>query len=259
VSPAVHPTAVVHPEAEIAPGVRLGPYAVVGGGVRVGEGSEIGAHAVIEGPATFGRQNRIAPFAALGGPPQDLKYKGERTSLCVGDGNTFREFVTVNRGTTGGGGETRIGDGNLFMAYVHVAHDCRVGNRTILANNATLAGHVVVEDHVVMGGMAAVGQFVRVGESAFLAAGSMVSLDVPPYCLAQGDRARLLGLNVVGLRRRGFSKETLRFLESAYRIAFRSGLTLDDACARIMDEMPDVGPVAHFVEFLRAAKRGITR
>jgi UDP-N-acetylglucosamine acyltransferase len=258
-SPPIHPNAVIHPEAEVAPGVRVGAFAVVGAGVRIGEGTEVGSHSVLEGPTIIGRDNKIFPFAAIGQAPQDLKYKGERTTLVIGDGNSFREFVTLNRGTVGGGGETRIGDNNLLMAYVHVAHDCRVGNRVVFANNATLAGHVHVESHVVLGGMAAVGQFVRIGEGAFLGAGSMISLDVPPNCLAQGDRARLLGLNVVGLRRRGYSREQIHLLESAYRIAFRSGLTLDEACARIEEEIPDMPEVAHFADFLRRCQRGVTR
>jgi UDP-N-acetylglucosamine acyltransferase len=258
-SPPIHPTAVVHPEAELAPGVRIGPYAVIAAGVRIGEGTEVGPHAVIEGPTLLGRDNRVFPFASLGQAPQDLKYRGERTTLTIGDGNNFREFVTVNRGTSGGGGDTRVGDHNLFMAYVHVAHDCKVGNRTVFANNATLAGHVEIEDFVVVGGMAAVGQFARVGESAFVAAGAMVSLDVPPYCLAQGDRAKLFGLNVVGLRRRGLTRDQIHCIESAYRTAFRSGLTLDEACRRITEEMPDVPEVAKFVSFLRRCERGVTR
>jgi UDP-N-acetylglucosamine acyltransferase len=255
----VHPSAVVHPSARVGAGARIGPFAVVGEHVEVGAETEIRSHAVIEGPTTLGPRNIVFPFASLGTAPQDLKWRGEPTTLHIGEGNQFREFTTVNRGTVGGGGKTRIGDHNLFMAYVHVAHDCAVGSRTVFANNATLAGHVVVDDFVVLGGMAAIGQFVRIGESAFLGAGAMVSLDVPPYCLAQGDRARLLGLNVVGLRRRGISKDRIHELQSAYRIAFRSGLTLEEACSRISDEIAESPEVQRFVRFLRSSEKGITR
>lgn len=255
----VHPTAIVHPEAELAPGVRVGPYAVIGAGVRIDADTEVGPHAVIEGPTSIGRGNRIFPFASLGQAPQDLKYRGERTTLVVGDENLIREFVTLNRGTVGGGGETRIGDRNLLMAYVHVAHDCRVGDDTVFANAATIAGHVVIEDRVILGGMAAVGQFVRLGNGAFVAAGSMVSQDVPPFCLARGDRARLYGLNLVGLRRRGMAPATIRALEKAYRTVFRSGLTLDEACAQALHDAPDAAEVAQLVQFLRSCERGLTR
>jgi UDP-N-acetylglucosamine acyltransferase len=256
---AIHPTAVVHPEAVLEDSVRVGPYAVIGAKVHIGPETEIGAHAVIEGPTTLGRANRVYPFVSLGQPPQDLKYRGEPTVLTIGEGNTFREFVTVHRGTQGGGGETRIGDHNLFMAYAHVAHDCRVGSHVVFVNNATLAGHVSVDDHAVLAGKSAVGQFLRVGESAFLAAGAMVSLDVPPFCIAQGDRARLLGLNVVGLRRRGFSRETIQQIDEAYQIVFTSALGLDEACARLETELADVPEVARFVAFLRGCQRGPMR
>jgi UDP-N-acetylglucosamine acyltransferase len=257
--PKIHKTAVVHPEALVEEGVKIGPFAVIGPKVRLGPETEVGAHAVIEGPTTLGRANRVYPFVSLGQPPQDLKYQGEPTVLTIGEGNTFREFVTVHRGTKGGGGETRIGDHNLLMAYAHVAHDCRVGSHTVFVNNATLAGHVSVGDYTVLAGKAAVGQFLRVGESAFLAAGAMVSLDVPPFCIVQGDRARLLGLNVVGLRRRGFSREAIQQIDEAYQIVFASALGLDEACARLEAEMAGLPEVARFVAFLRGCQRGPMR
>jgi UDP-N-acetylglucosamine acyltransferase len=258
-APAIHPSAVVDPTARIGAGVRIGPFAVIGPEVALGDGCEVRAHAVLDGPSSFGAGCVVHSFAALGTPPQDKKWKGEHTQLVVGEGNVFRECVTVNRGTGHGGAVTRIGDHNLFMAYAHVAHDCTVGSHTVFANGATLAGHVVIEDHVGLGGMAAVGQFVRVGESAFLGANAMVSMDVAPYCLAQGDRARLFGLNVVGLRRRGFSGERLSAVEAAYRITFRSNLTLDEACAQLEAELGALSEIRHFVSFLRAGQRGLMR
>ena len=255
----IHPCAIVHAGAKLAADVRVGAFAVVGEGVELGEGTELRSHAVVEGPTVLGRANIVHPFASIGGPPQDLKYRGEPTRLVVGDENQFREYVTVNRGTTHGGGETRIGHKNLFMAYVHVAHDCSVGSRAVFANNATLAGHVSVGDYAVLSGMAACGQFVRIGEGAFLSAGAMASLDVAPYCMAQGDRAKLIGLNTVGLERRGVEKDRIDALQRAYRLVFREGVALDDACARLETEFPQTHEVLAFTQFLRGCARGLTR
>lgn len=255
----IHPSAIVHPGARLGAGVKLGPFAVIGDGVELGAGCDIRSHAVLEGPTVLGRDNLVYPFASIGSAPQDLKYRGEPTTLHIGDGNQFREFVTINRGTQGGGGDTTIGHENLFMAYVHVAHDCHVGNRTVFANNATVAGHVTIGDFAILSGLAAVGQFVRVGEGAFLGAGAMVSLDVAPFCMAQGDRAKLIGLNSVGLERRGVPAERIEALERAYRLVFREGHGLDEALLRLEALELQTPEITQLVQFLRKCERGLTR
>jgi len=255
---AIHRTAVVAPGAVLAAGVEIGPYAVIGAQVRIGAGTVVGAHAVIEGRTTIGERNRIFQFAALGAIPQDLKYQGEPTELVIGDDNQIREFTTLHIGTAGGGGVTSIGNRNLFMNFSHVAHDCRIGERVICANGATLAGHVTVEDYVIVGGLAAVHQFVRLGESSMLGGGAMVVQDVPPFCVVQGDRAGLVGLNVEGMRRRGFADDDVRGLRGAYRTLFRSGLTAKEAVRKVREE-PLGGPVERLVQFVENSKRGICR
>ena len=255
----IHPTAVVTPGAELDSGVQVGPYAVIGPHVRIGKDSCVGPHSVVEGRTTIGRDNRIFQFASVGAVPQDMKYRGEDSALTIGDRNTIREFATLNIGTRGGGMETRIGDDNLFMVYSHVGHDCRIGNHVILANCATLAGHVILEDYVGVGGLAAIHQFSRIGESAYLGGGAMVTNDVPPYCLAQGDRARLFGLNRVGLERRGFGEAQKRALKQAYRTFFFEGLSLKDAVERIRREQGDFPEAVHLADFIAASQRGICR
>jgi UDP-N-acetylglucosamine acyltransferase len=255
----IHPTAIVAPEAELHETVEVGPYSVIGPQVTVGAGTRIGPHVVIEGRTTIGERNRIFQFAAIGAIPQDLKYRGEPSRLVIGNDNRIREFTTIHIGTEGGGGVTTIGDGNLLMNFSHVAHDCRIGNRCILANGATLAGHVVLEDYVIVGGLAAVHQFVRLGESAMLGGGAMVVQDVPPFCIVQGDRAGLVGVNVEGLRRRGFSPETTRAIRGAYRTLFRSGLPLREAAARARADAPGIPEVEHLVRFVETSRRGICR
>ncbi|RMD82426.1 MAG: acyl-ACP--UDP-N-acetylglucosamine O-acyltransferase [Candidatus Dadabacteria bacterium] len=255
----MHPTAIVAEGARIGRGTRIGPYAVIGEGVSIGEDCWIGAHVVIEGETSLGARNRVFPFASLGTDPQDLKYRGEATRLEIGDRNTIREFATMNRGTAGGGGVTRVGDDNLFMAYSHVAHDCRVGNHVVLANAATLAGHVTVEDYAIVGGLVAIHQHARVGESALLGGGAMVSLDVPPFCIAAGDRARLHGLNVIGLQRRGFDKQTISDLRGAYRVLFQSSLKLRDALAELRSRYPNSPRVEQMARFIESSQRGICR
>lgn len=256
----VHPTALVHPGAKLAPGVQIGPFSVIGEHVTLGEGTIVGPHVVIEGRTTLGKHNRVFQFASLGAQPQDLKYKGEPSTLELGDGNQIREFVTMNTGTEGGGMVTRLGNQNLVMAYVHIAHDCIVGNRNVFANGATLAGHVVVDDETIIGGMAGVHQFARVGTGAMLSGGTLAPLDIPPYCIAQGDRAKLFGLNVVGMRRRGFKSEEIRNLKRAYKIAFHEGLRLQEAIERIAAaEFAGEPAVQRFADFLRGSKRGLTR
>lgn len=255
----IHPSAVIAPGAELDHRVRVGPYAVIGPQVRIGQDSSIGPHSVIEGRTTIGRENRIFQFASVGAIPQDKKYQGEDSGLTIGDRNTIREFATLNIGTTGGGLVTRIGNDNLFMVYSHVGHDCQIGNNVILANCATLAGHVMLEDYVGVGGLVAIHQFTRVGESAYLGGGTMVSLDVPPYCIAQGDRARLFGLNLIGLKRRGFSEQQLRALKKAYRTIFAEGLTLKEAAERTRREQASSLEAVHLAEFVAASQRGLCR
>ncbi len=255
----IHPSAVIAPGAELDHGVRVGPYAVIGPQVRIGRDSSIGPHSVIEGHTTIGCENQIFQFASVGAIPQDKKYQGEDSRLTIGDRNTIREFATLNTGTTGGGLVTRIGHDNLFMVYSHVGHDCQIGNNVILANCATLAGHVLLEDYVGVGGLVAIHQFTRVGESAYLGGGAMVSLDVPPYCVAQGDRARLFGLNLIGLKRRGFGEEQLNALKKAYRTLFAEGLTLKEAADRTRQERVSSPEVVHLTEFIASSQRGICR
>uniref|UniRef100_A0A831U0R1 Acyl-[acyl-carrier-protein]--UDP-N-acetylglucosamine O-acyltransferase n=1 Tax=Geobacter metallireducens TaxID=28232 RepID=A0A831U0R1_GEOME len=255
----IHPTAIVHPGAQVAEGVEIGPYAIIGEHVTVGRGTRIGAHSVIDGWTSIGEECRIFHMASVGGVPQDLKYKGEETWLRIGNRNIIREFTTLQPGTVTGIGETVIGDHNLFMAYCHVAHDCVVGNRVIMANGSTLAGHVVVEDFAILGGLSAVHQFVRIGESAMLSGGAMVVQDVLPYTIASGNRATSAGLNTVGLRRRGFSPEVISGIKKAYRLIFRSGLRLEEALARIRAEVAMSAEIAHLVEFAEKSERGICR
>jgi UDP-N-acetylglucosamine acyltransferase len=254
----VHPTAVVAPGAELAPGVEVGPYAVVGPHVRIGAGTRIGPHAVIDGRTTIGRDNRIFQFASVGAEPQDLKYRGEESRLEIGDRNIIREFATLNLGTTGGGMVTTIGSDTLLMNYSHVGHDCRVGNHCVLANSATLAGHVTIEDYVIVGGLAAIHQFVRIGESAILGGGAMVVHDVPPYCNATGDRAKLRGLNLIGLKRRGFDADQVRAIKSAYRLLFASGRPFSEARAHVAAELAGIPEVERLLAFLAASSRGVT-
>ena len=255
----VHPTAVVHPGARLHETVEVGPYSVIGPQVTIGAGSRVGPHVVIEGRTTLGARNRIFQFASVGADPQDLKYAGEDTELVLGDDNLVREFVSLHKGTVGGGGATRIGSGNLFMANSHVAHDCVVGNGCRIGNGSALAGHVTMEDHVIISGLAAVHQFTRLGKHAFISGGAMVTMDIPPYATAQGDRAELVGLNTVGLERSGYSKEQLERIKEAHRILFRSKLGLQEALARLRSELGGQPEVDHLIDFVMQSKRGLTR
>ena len=255
----IHLSAVVAPGAELDSGVKVGPYAVVGPHVRLGRETQVGPHAVIEGRTTIGRQNHIFQFASIGATPQDKKYAGEDSRLIIGDYNTIREFATVQPGTAGGGMVTRVGDHNLFMVYSHIAHDCTLGNHIVMANSANLGGHVTLEDCVVVGALVGIHQFARIGESAIVGAGAMVSLDVPPYCMAQGDRAYLFGLNLIGLKRRGFTISQLEILKKAYRTLFAEGEPLKQALARVSQEYSGCPEVAHLVEFISHSQRGICR
>ncbi|WP_298432796.1 acyl-ACP--UDP-N-acetylglucosamine O-acyltransferase [Geobacter sp.] len=255
----IHPTALIHPKAELAEGIEIGPYAIVGEHVRIGRGTKVGPHSVIDGWTEIGEDNQIFSMASVGGIPQDLKYRGEETWLRIGNRNIIREFTTLQPGTVTGIGETVIGDNNMFMAYCHVAHDCIVGNRVIMANGSTLAGHVEVEDFAILGGLSAVHQFTRVGESAMLSGGAMVGQDVLPYTVASGNRATSSGLNTVGLKRRGFSAETIAAIKKGYRLIIRSGLRLEEALRRIRAEVPDLPEIAHFVAFAEKSERGLCR
>jgi UDP-N-acetylglucosamine acyltransferase len=256
---AIHATAIVDRHAELDSTVDVGPFTVIGPRVKIGPRTVIGPHVVIEGDTTLGADNRIFQFAALGAIPQDLKYAGEHTKLVMGDRNQVREFATLHVGTAGGGGVTRIGHKNLFMANSHVAHDSQVGNGVVLANSVALAGHVIVGDHVVLGGLTAVHQFSRIGRYAFLAGGAMVTMDIPPYCMAQGDRAQLVGINSIGLTRAGFSDELVGKIKTAYKILFRSGLGLREALARVKAELPGQPEIDELVGFIEGSERGIAR
>ena len=255
----IHPSAVIDPSAELGSGVSVGPFAVLGPDVVLGDDCEVGASAQVRGPARFGRGNRIFPNACVGFEPQDLKYKGEEVRLEVGDGNVFREFSTIHRGTQFGGGVTRIGDGNLFMAYSHVAHDSQVGSRTVFVNGATLAGHVEVGDDATIGAFSAIHQFCRVGRHAYVGGFSVVTMDALPFVKTVGQKASCYGLNAIGLRRKGFDRETIRRLRRAVRILVHSGLNTRQALERIEAEVGDDPEVAYLVEFARAAERGFVK
>jgi len=256
-APAIDRLARVAPSARLAPGVQVGPFSIVGPGVSLGRGSVLDSHVVIEGSTRIGEYNRFFPFASIGLAPQDLKYRNEDSRVEIGDRNVFREGTTVHRGTAGGGGLTRIGSSNLFMAQAHVAHDCRVGSHTILANSAALSGHVEVQDHATLGGLSGVHQFCRVGAFAFVGGGTVATKDVLPFSLTVGNRARFLGLNSVGLRRHGFSQEQIAALKRACRLLQTPQLPLAEALRRIEAEAPMTDEVRMLVEFVRASKRGV--
>lgn len=255
----VHPTAVLSPEVELEAGVSVGPYAVLTGRIRVGAGTQIGPHVVMEGETVIGRECRIHAGAVLGTAPQDLKYRGEPTRLTVGDRCVIREFATINRGTAGGGGHTILGHGVVVMTSAHVAHDCHLHDGVIVANQVQLAGHVVLEAHAIVGGMTGIHQFCRVGRHAFVGACSAVLQDVVPFIRVQGNRARPFRLNTVGLRRHGFSRETLAALHHAYRLLFNTGLNTSQALERIAAEVPPCPEVAYLVDFVQRSERGISK
>lgn len=255
----IHRTAVIDPAATIGKDVSIGPYATIGAGVVVHDGCVIGAQASIEGNTVIGPQSKISQFACIGGPPQDLSYKGEDTRVEIGARTTIREYVTVHRGTVRGRGATVIGDDCFLMAYCHVAHDCVLGNGVIMANSAHLGGHIEVGDKAILGGIVAVHQFARVGEYALVGGVSGVAKDVPPYTLASGDRIRVYGLNEVGLRRNNFSRETILKLKRAFKIVFRSSMPIQQAAERIRSEMGDSPEIQKFADFLVTSRRGMAR
>jgi len=255
----VHATALVHPGAQLAAGVQVGAYSIVGEHVVVGEGTWIGPHVVIEGHTRLGRDNRVFQFASVGAPPQDKKYAGEPTRVEIGDRNTLREGVTVNRGTAEDAGVTRIGDDNWLMGYVHIAHDCIVGSRTIMANYTGLAGHVEVGDWAILGGATVVHQFVRIGAHSFTSMGAYLAQDLPPYVMAAGNMAKPFGINSEGLRRRGFTAEAVARIKRAYRSLYRAGLGLDEARRELAAQAADCPEVRMLLDFVEQSKRGIIR
>jgi len=255
----IHPSAIVHPRAKLAAGVSVGPYSIIGEHVVVGEGTTIGSHVVIDGRTRIGKNNRVFAHNALGGEPQDKKYAGEPTSLEIGDGNVIREFCTFNCGTAQDAGVTRIGNDNWIMAYVHVAHDCQVGNNTIFANGASLAGHVHVGDYAILGGLTGVHQFVRIGAHSMTGGATLLLQDLPPYVMAQGNDAKPFGINAEGLKRRGFSEEQITEIRRAYKTLYRSGLTLEEAKSQIASQAAKVPALRILSEFLERSKRGIVR
>lgn len=255
----IHPTAIIDSKANIDSNVEVGPYSIVGANVKIGSGTVIGPHVVIQPHVEIGPDCHIFQYASIGAVPQALKFQGEETYVKIGRGTVIREFVTVNRGTGFGGEITEVGEENFLMAYVHIAHDCKTGRNVILANNATLAGHIVIEDFVTVGGLVAIHQFVRIGNYAYIGGKSAVVKDIPPYVIAAGDRAKLHGLNSVGLKRHGFSQETLFSLKKAYRIIFRIGLTLNEAIERVKAEVEQVPEVNDLIRFIKSSERGITR
>jgi UDP-N-acetylglucosamine acyltransferase len=256
----IHPTCIVHPDARIDDGASLGPYCIVGAGVEIAAGTELLGHVVVRGPTRIGPGNRIFQFCSIGDDPQDRKFQGEPESrLEIGSGNVIREYCSINRGTRAGGGVTRIGDDNWIMAYVHVAHDCEIGNGTVLANNATLAGHVTVGDHAILGGFTGVHQFCRIGAYSFSAIASVIVKDVPPYVLVSGNTARPNGLNREGLRRHGFPAEEVEMLRRAYRTLYREGLLLQEAVRRLQAPAAESTHVARLVQFIAGSGRGIVR
>ena len=255
----IHPTAIVSPRAEIEDNVEIGAYSIIGDNVTIEKGTWIGPHVVLDPFVKIGPDCRIFQYAAVGTIPQDLKFGGETSYVEIGSSVTVREFVTIHRGTDPGGGITKVGDRSFLMAYTHIAHDCRVGKMVVLANNTTLAGHITIGDHATVGGLVAIHQFVRIGDHAFVGGKSAVVKDVPPYVIAAGDRAVLHGLNRVGLKRFGFSNDTLVALKKTYRILFRYGLTINEAIERVHAEVEILPEVENFINFIKASSRGVTR
>lgn len=257
----IHPTAIVSEGAELADDVTIGAFSIIGPQVSLGAGTIVGPHVVIEGHTSIGRKNEIFPFTSIGCTPQDITYHGEDTRVEIGDGNIIRENMTISRGSIRGEGVTRIGNGNFLMAYVHIAHDCRIGSGVIMANAVTLGGHVEVGDHAVIGGIVAVHQFVRIGEYSCIGGDSGVRMDIPPYMLATGsDNAKLYGPNLIGLRRNGFSPQTINAIKKCYRIVFRSALTVKEAVEKIRQDVEPIPEVERLIEFISlGSKRGIAR
>ena len=255
----IHPTAIIDPSAKLASSVEVGAYSIIGEGVEIGEKTWIGPHVVIQGPTKIGIENKLFQFSSIGEVPQDKKFHGETSYLEIGDRNTIREFATINRGTEDGGGTTRIGDDNWLMAYIHIAHDCQIGNNTIFANNASLAGHAIIEDFVILGGFTLVHQFCKIGQHAFCGMGSAITKDIPPYLMVNGSPARTHGLNSEGIKRKGFSKETLKALREAYKIIYRSNNRIEVAKEELKTLADNFPEVQNMLSFLQQSERGILR
>jgi UDP-N-acetylglucosamine acyltransferase len=255
----IHDTAIVDPSAELDDDVEIGPFCIIHKDVRIERGSRLLSHVVVEGKTQIGESCTIHPFSSIGFPPQDLKYRAENTGLVIGRGNIIREYTTIHRASVSGDGVTTIGDNNFFMAYVHIAHDCKIGSNVIMANAATLAGHVLVEDYAVIGGLVAVHQFTRIGRYAMVGGFSGIGQDIPPYMVASGARAKLFGPNTIGLKRHGFSDATVNAIKKAYKILFREKRTLKDALKKIQDDIPVTDEIRHLIEFIGKNKRGICR
>jgi UDP-N-acetylglucosamine acyltransferase len=254
----IHPTAIVHPNAQIGSGCEIGPYCVIGENVALGDGCKLHSHVVIDGHTKLGRENEIFPFASIGLKTQDLKWKGGVTRTEIGDGNTFREYVTIHS-ATGDGEVTRVGSHNTILAYCHIAHNCTLGDRIIMSNVATLAGHVTVEDHAVIGGLAAVHQFSRVGKMSMIGGCSKIVQDVPPFMIVDGNPGETRTINKVGMERHGVSEEAQNALRHAYKILFREGLTIPNALVKIEQELPKLPEVLHLLNFVRTSERGISK
>lgn len=259
VEPRIHPTAIVDPKAELDSTVEVGAFSIIGPGVRIDAGTRVASHVVIKGPTTIGKHNQIFQYSSLGEVPQDKKYKDEPTLLEIGDGNTIREFCTFNRGTAQDKGTTKIGNHNWIMAYVHIAHDCEVGNHTIFANNSSLAGHVDVHDHAILGGFTLIHQFCKIGSHVITAVGSVVFKDIPPYVTAAGYDAKPHGINSEGLKRRGFSADSIMQIKRAYKTLYRNSLTLEEAKQQLAEQQKAVPELDILVDFLNHSTRGIVR
>jgi UDP-N-acetylglucosamine acyltransferase len=255
----IHSTAIVSPDAHLGEGIEIGPYTIVGPDVTIGENTVIGPHVVIEPHTDIGENCRIFQFSSLGGNPQDLKFDGDESRVIIGNNNTIREYVTINRATSADIGTTIIGDNNFLMAYSHIAHNCKLGNNIVMANAVNLAGHIHIEDYAIIGGLTGIHQFTRIGCHCMIGGASAVTKDVPPYVLAAGNYAKVHGLNLIGLKRRDFSKETIRTLKKVYTIIFRSSLLLSEALKRTMEEVEDIPEVKHFIDFIQKSERGICR
>ncbi len=259
-APLIHPTAVIDPSATLAADVRVGAFCLIGADVEIGAGTEIGPHCSIHGPTRIGRNNRFIGHAAIGGEPQDKKYKGERTELVIGDDNVIREFVTINRGTAGGGGITTVGNDNWMLAYTHVAHDCHVGDHCVFSNNTTLAGHVTVGDYVIISGFAGAHQFCRIGAHAFLGMGALTNGDVPPFTMVGSDTlGRPRGINSEGLKRRGFDAERIASIKRAYRTLYVAGLPLAEAKVQLAEQATNSADVKDLLDFIESAERPLLR
>jgi UDP-N-acetylglucosamine acyltransferase len=255
----IHPTAIISPDAHLEEGVEIGPYSIIGSDVKIGKNTLIGPHTVIDDYTHIGESNNIFQFCSIGAPPQDLKFGGEKTRVIIGNFNTIREFVTIHRATTADIGVTIIGDHNLLMAYTHVAHNCKLDNNIIMSNAATLAGHIHIEDYAIISGLTGIHQFCRIGEHCMIGGASAVVKDIPPYVIAQGNHAKLFGLNLIGLKRRNFSEKTIKAISEAYRIIFRSKLLLEDAIKKAEAEVENLPEVNHFIKFIKESERGVCR